>query len=104
MRCGVSGGCFSIPAHRLGNFSPAQALRFLQGVRQASSAAAGGLLIGIDLVKEPARLEAAYDDALGVTAAFNRNILLHVNSILGTDFNLRGLATPGVVQPKGKAG
>jgi uncharacterized SAM-dependent methyltransferase len=46
-------------------------------------------LIGIDLVKAPALLEAAYDDALGVTAAFNRNILLHVNGILGSDFDLR---------------
>ena len=47
------------------------------------------VLIGIDLVKDNARLEAAYDDALGVTAAFNRNILRHVNAIIGADFNLK---------------
>jgi dimethylhistidine N-methyltransferase len=80
---------FFYPGSSLGNFAPAEALRFLQGVRQASGDAGDGLLIGIDLVKDTARLEAAYDDALGVTAAFNRNILLHVNGILGTDFNLR---------------
>jgi len=49
----------------------------------------GNLLIGVDLVKDRAALEAAYDDALGVTAAFNLNILLHVNRLLGSDFDVR---------------
>jgi L-histidine N-alpha-methyltransferase len=48
-----------------------------------------GLLIGVDLVKDVAELEAAYDDALGVTAAFNLNLLLHINRTLGTNFNVR---------------
>jgi uncharacterized SAM-dependent methyltransferase len=46
----------------------------------------GGLLIGVDRVKDHGVLQAAYDDALGVTAAFNRNLLLHVNALLGSDF------------------
>ena len=48
--------------------------------------AGGGLLIGVDRVKPRAVLEPAYDDALGVTAAFNRNLLLNVNRVLGADF------------------
>ena len=43
----------------------------------------------IDLVKDAAVLQAAYDDAVGVTAAFNKNVLLHVNALLGADFDLR---------------
>jgi uncharacterized SAM-dependent methyltransferase len=46
-------------------------------------------LIGVDLVKDKRVLDAAYDDALGVTASFNLNALLHINRLLGTDFNLR---------------
>ena len=49
----------------------------------------GDLLIGVDLVKGRATLEAAYDDALGVTAAFNLNLLRHVNRRLGSDFDAR---------------
>jgi L-histidine Nalpha-methyltransferase len=48
----------------------------------------GGLLIGVDLVKDHTVLQAAYDDALGVTAAFNRNMLLHINQLLASDFNI----------------
>jgi uncharacterized SAM-dependent methyltransferase len=49
----------------------------------------GGILIGIDLAKEHAVLDAAYDDALGVTAAFNLNVLRHANRLLGADFDIR---------------
>ncbi|MDE2275046.1 MAG: L-histidine N(alpha)-methyltransferase [Burkholderiales bacterium] len=74
------------PGSSIGNFAPPQALRLL---REARALARGGaLLIGADLVKPPAVLEAAYDDALGVTAAFNRNLLSHVNRLLGSDFEL----------------
>ena len=45
-------------------------------------------MIGIDLVKDSAILNAAYDDALGVTAAFNLNVLRHVNRLAGADFNV----------------
>ena len=48
----------------------------------------GGLLIGIDLPKDLAVLEAAYDDAAGVTAEFNRNVLRHVNRLIGSDFDV----------------
>ena len=75
------------PGSSIGNFGPDAALRFL---RQVHDACRGGqLLIGVDLVKEPATLEAAYDDALGVTAAFNLNLLRHANTLLGADFDER---------------
>ena len=68
----------------LGNFGPLQALRFLRNIREQD----GDLLIGLDLLKDVAILEAAYDDALGITAAFNLNSLRHVNHILKADFDL----------------
>lgn len=75
------------PGSSIGNFTPEQALAFL---RQAHAACDGGaLLIGVDLVKDRAVLEAAYDDALGVTAAFNLNLLRNVNALLGADFDER---------------
>ena len=54
--------------------------------RRASAGPGGALLIGVDLVKDPARIEAAYDDPAGVTAAFNRNVLRVVNRELSADF------------------
>ena len=74
------------PGSSIGNFTPEQALAFLRRARAACNG--GGLLIGVDLVKPQAVLEPAYDDALGVTAAFNRNLLPHLNQVLGTDFKL----------------
>ena len=75
------------PGSSIGNFSPEQACALLQ---QARTAAQGGaLLIGVDLVKPVDVLEAAYDDALGITAAFNLNLLNHLNRLLGADFRLR---------------
>ena len=75
------------PGSSIGNFTPAEALHLLS---QARSVAAGGaLLIGADLVKPVDVLEAAYDDALGITAAFNLNLLNHLNRLLGADFQLR---------------
>lgn len=75
------------PGSSIGNFSPEQACALL---RQARTAAQGGaLLIGVDLVKPVDVLEAAYDDALGITAAFNLNLLNHLNRLLGADFRLR---------------
>ena len=75
------------PGSSIGNFTPELALDFLRRARLGSPG--GNLLIGVDLVKDRAVLEAAYDDALGVTAAFNLNLLLHVNRLLGSDFELR---------------
>ena len=75
------------PGSSIGNFAPDDALAFLRRARQSSPGAK--LLIGVDLVKDRAALEAAYDDALGVTAAFNLNLLRHVNRLLGSDFEVR---------------
>jgi L-histidine N-alpha-methyltransferase len=72
------------PGSSIGNFTPAEALALLRQVHTAS--AGGALLIGVDLVKPTAILERAYDDPLGVTAAFNRNLLRHLNALFGTDF------------------
>ena len=74
------------PGSSIGNFTPETALRFLQQLRSACDG--GGLLIGVDLSKPRALLEPAYDDALGVTAAFNRNLLMHLNAVIGSDFKL----------------
>ena len=75
---------FFYPGSSIGNFAHAQALALLGRIR--ALAAGGGLLIGVDLVKPKAVLEAAYDDALGVTAAFNLNALAHLNRVVGSDF------------------
>jgi L-histidine Nalpha-methyltransferase len=88
---------FFYPGSSIGNFTPDAALQFLKQVHSAcaqpalaaqSGAIFGGILIGVDLIKAKSTLEAAYDDALGVTAAFNRNLLLHINRMTGTDFNV----------------
>lgn len=83
------GRVFFYPGSSLGNFSPPDALRFLQQIANSKQGNASGLLLGIDLVKSTAVLEAAYDDVAGVTAAFNKNVLLNVNAQLGADFDLR---------------
>ena len=59
---------------------------FLRQARQAAQG--GGLLIGVDLVKPLSVLEPAYDAALGVTAAFTRNLLRHINHLLGSDIHV----------------
>jgi L-histidine N-alpha-methyltransferase len=69
----------------IGNFTPGARRRFLRGVGRLLGPD-GALLLGVDLVKDPALIEAAYDDGAGVTAAFNRNILRVVNRELGADF------------------
>jgi dimethylhistidine N-methyltransferase len=74
------------PGSTLGNFSPAEALEFLQ--RAGEVLRGGALLLGADLVKDPGLLHAAYNDAQGVTAAFNLNLLARANRELGTDFDL----------------
>jgi L-histidine N-alpha-methyltransferase len=75
------------PGSSIGNFSPEQALRLLREAR--ATASGGALLIGVDLVKDTPLLEAAYDDELGVTAAFNLNLLSHLNRLLGANFRVR---------------
>lgn len=75
---------FFYPGSSIGNFAPLDAKRFLEEVR--GYAEKTGLLIGVDAKKERGRLDAAYADALGVTAAFNLNALRHINRILPADF------------------
>ena len=78
---------FFYPGSSIGNFAPADAVRFLHAIRRhCGRHGESGLLIGVDTRKDPARLDAAYNDAAGVTAAFNRNALANVNAILGTRF------------------
>lgn len=78
---------FFYPGSSIGNFTPEEALVFLK--RVCAQAGGGGLLIGVDLVKPTPVLQAAYDDALGVTAAFNLNLLRHLNRLIGADFDPR---------------
>jgi len=79
---------FFYPGSSIGNFVPDDARRFLSDIRLHCIPGEGsGLLIGVDTKKDRRRLSAAYDDALGVTAAFNRNVLRHVNTIIGSDFD-----------------
>ncbi len=77
---------FFYPGSSIGNFSPVDAGRLLRNIRSLCRGEHSGLLIGVDAKKEQSRLEAAYDDALGVTAAFNRNILRHANALADADF------------------
>ncbi|MBL8728456.1 MAG: L-histidine N(alpha)-methyltransferase [Planctomycetes bacterium] len=79
---------FFYPGSSIGNFSPPQAVLFLQSLREQMRGD-GVLWIGVDLQKPTAILERAYDDELGVTAAFNKNVLQHVNRLAGTDFDVR---------------
>ncbi len=73
------------PGSTIGNFHPEQAQQFLQSVA-AICGPNGGLLIGVDLKKDPVMLHRAYNDAAGVTAAFNLNLLVRINHELGADF------------------
>jgi len=72
----------------IGNFDPPGAAEFLRAIR-ASLAAGDALLVGTDLVKSEGDLLLAYDDPLGVTAAFNRNLLARINHELDGDFDLQ---------------
>ena len=72
------------PGSSIGNMDRDEALAFLR--RCSGWLRGGGLLIGVDLVKDPRVLHAAYNDSAGVTAAFNRNLLVRANRELGTDF------------------
>ena len=76
------------PGSTIGNFTPDEALEFLKGVREIVGPG-GMLLIGVDLEKEKRVLDAAYDDAQGVTAEFNLNLLHRINRELGGDFQVK---------------
>ena len=72
----------------ISNFDPAEAVKFLHALRTVLSVGDGHLL-GADLKKDKQTLEAAYNDALGITAAFNLNVLARINRELGGEFDLR---------------
>lgn len=86
------------PGSSIGNFTPDEALGFLQ--RCTRLLAGGGLLVGVDLVKHPALLHAAYNDAQGVTAAFNLNLLVRANRELGSDFDVEAFHHYAFYEPR----
>ena len=70
----------------IGNFAPGEAVALLRAVRLRMGSS-DRFLMGVDLRKDPARIEAAYNDSAGVTAEFNRNMLRVVNALTGADFD-----------------
>ena len=86
------------PGSTIGNFRPDAAAALLRRMREMLDG--GGLLIGVDLVKNPAVLHAAYNDATGVTAAFNKNLLARANRELSADFDLDAFAHYAPYNPK----
>lgn len=75
------------PGSTIGNFNVPEALAFLVNARKVAGAG-GAMLVGVDLKKERSVLHAAYNDAQGVTAAFNLNVLHRINRELGADFDI----------------
>lgn len=78
---------FFYPGSSIGNFDPEQAHQFLHGIVRLCNDS-GGFLIGVDLVKDKEVLHRAYNDSLGITSAFNRNALLHINQLIDANFCL----------------
>ena len=76
------------PGSTIGNLTPEEAHAFLRMTR-GQVGASGAMLVGVDLKKDAGILHAAYNDAKGVTAAFNLNLLARINRELGADFRLR---------------
>jgi len=75
------------PGSTIGNLTPAEAQVFLRRARDLAGVG-GAMLVGVDLKKDPQRLHAAYNDAQGVTAEFNLNLLRRINRELAADFDL----------------
>ena len=75
------------PGSTIGNFEHDEAIELLRVMRHASGEN-GALLIGVDLQKDPAIIESAYNDSAGVTAKFNLNVLQHLNRDYGANFNV----------------
>ena len=91
-RCGRAGRTLALfLGSNIGNFDPPGADAFLRAIR-ASLVSGDALLVGGDLVKPQRDLLLAYDDPLGITAAFNRNLLVRINRELGGDFRLEDFA------------
>ncbi|GAA0869380.1 hypothetical protein GCM10009116_12160 [Brevundimonas basaltis] len=86
------------PGSTIGNLEPAEAVAFLTAARRQLGEGAL-FILGVDLVKDPETLVAAYDDAAGVTAAFNRNLLVRANRELKAGFDVDGFAHRAVWNP-----
>ena len=86
-RTGNDPMCVLLLGSNIGNFDMPAAYEFMRSIRSAL-APGDALLLGADLVKPEHDLQLAYDDPLGVTAAFNRNLLVRINRELGGTFNL----------------
>src|SRR5690606_36552784 len=82
-------GLVFFPGSTLGNFEHHEAEQLLRSMRETMGAG-GAALVDIDLDKDPALIEAAYNDAAGVTAAFTLNLLARLNREIGSDFDLDG--------------
>jgi L-histidine Nalpha-methyltransferase len=85
----------------IGNFDPPAAQEFMRAIRAALQPG-DALLLGADLVKPEADLQLAYDDPLGVTAAFNKNLLVRINRELGADFDLDAFEHVAIWNPAHK--
>ena len=81
------------PGSTIGNYSPADAKNFLMSIDHDS------IIIGVDLIKPEREMISAYDDSLGVTAAFNKNALLNANTLLGTDFEVKNWVHKAIFNP-----
>ena len=90
--CPTSALCVLFLGSNIGNFDPPGAARVSRDHSRAPSAAGDSLLIGADLVKPERELLLAYDDPLGVTAAFNRNLLVRINRELGANFDVNAFS------------
>lgn len=90
---------FFFPGSTIGNFEPSEAIEFLRRLRHLSDSHSL-LVIGADLKKDPSVLHAAYNDREGITAEFNRNVLLRINRELGADFDLENFAHYAFYNPR----
>ncbi|MEZ4334759.1 MAG: L-histidine N(alpha)-methyltransferase [Myxococcota bacterium] len=88
------------PGSTIGNFDVEGRLALLGRMHGLCETSQDRLLIGIDLIKDVKRLECAYDDAEGVTAAFNRNLLRRINRELGADFEVESFAHRARFDPR----
>ncbi|CAE6887657.1 Dimethylhistidine N-methyltransferase [Pseudomonas marincola] len=87
------------PGSTIGNFTRSQAIEFLKSAKRLLGAN-GQFIVGVDMVKDRHILEAAYDDAGGVTAAFNKNLLTRINRELGANFCLENFAHVALWNPE----
>jgi len=87
------------PGSTIGNFDVLEAVRLMRTMRTVAGHG-GALIIGVDLVKDVTRLEAAYNDEAGVTAEFNLNVLRRLNRELRADFDLEGFSHEAVWVPE----